>query len=923
MGKSRRLSKGDEEGERRLAVADVSTSSFTTDFCINLIPLLVGVAEVNDVGQVQGHNAGSMEGEGTGMDESGLLEKEEKDGADCGSILEGISPSASSANILHRNFSRHALVDAEVLKRIITKKRTTSVGGQIPSNCYERLWSSCNHFPYMTVFLISLLSLLVCPVTGEEFIVNDQTSLFNLMCVGDSVKVPSSPLSIGDHITLNAGTYVHDSTDENSYGCRYSHTVYQTTGISFTVSCSGSGGTCVLDGNTEKRIFAFYDVEKDGELLIKNLTWRNGRIDKGGCLYVEGGRVNIQHSTFTNCEATHGSIGGGGIFAWGSIDYLHLHSVRFLANKSPVYGADLYVYQGSIQLYGCEFSQPASAGSSNVHNKGASISFSSNCPKGQLGVLSEDYNPVPASFLSGVDATGELVSYSTEGIFCSLCPHGTFGAEDYATSCSPCGQGMYGETMGAISNSSCSMCPPGTYQEDEIANSINDCISCSEGKFSQLSAATSRFQCRNCEPGTYSSSVGATSCLICTQGKYSFEMASACSNCPAGRASSIEGSNSCTDCVAGKYTSAPAQTTCNDCDLGTYTNNNASVTCAACPGGKSGNDNRQGCDLCPNGKFSNPASATCSDCNSTAGYVSIAGSNGASICEFCGAGFYADISTHECKECEVGKFSIGGKNKCEVCPAGTNTNNQVAATACEPCSPGSVTVDNICVQCEKGKYAAFGALTCSECSGEGEYAAEKGQAACFNAPAGFKPVSETDRTGIVACPPGKYSIGGKTSCTSCKRGEFSEEGAVGCSTCTSCAAGRYTINTCSPTSDTVCGDCLAGTASSGGTSTECTACVGNGKYSDTDLASFCKTAKAGFKPTEDRKGEEQCLEGTFSTGGAEECTACGTGETSGKGAAGCSRCATCAAGRYMISSCSPTKETECGDCLAGTASMGG
>ena len=95
------------------------------------------------------------------------------------------------------------------------------------ANFRQGHWSSCTRFPYFTAFLVSLLSFLMCPVTGEDvFIVHDQTSLFNLMCVGDSVKVSSSPLSTGDHIKLNAGTYMHNSLDENSFGCRYSHTVY-------------------------------------------------------------------------------------------------------------------------------------------------------------------------------------------------------------------------------------------------------------------------------------------------------------------------------------------------------------------------------------------------------------------------------------------------------------------------------------------------------------------------------------------------------------------------------------------------------------------------------------------------------------------------------------------------------------------------
>ena len=507
-------------------------------------------------------------------------------------------------------------------------------------------------------------------VHGEEYVVQDQTSLFNLMCVGDSVKVSSSPLSTGDQIRLDAGTYKHDLSNENSFGCRYSHTVYQTTGISFSISCIGSARTCILDGNKEKRIFAFYNVGGNGELLIEKLTWRKGRIDKGGCLFVEGGKVVIQHSTFTNCEASHHSIGGGGIFVWGSTDYVHLHSVRFLENKSPIHGSDLYAYQGSINFYGCEFSQPEIAGSSNVHNKGASMSFASNCLKGTQGLLSEKYNPPPASFLSGVSATGELVSYSTEGNFCTLCTPGTFGAEDYASSCTPCGQGMYSEALGATSNTSCLMCLQGTYQEIEVATSIHGCISCLEGKFSRQLAATSRFQCQNCVPGKSNPSSGATSCSTCDGGKYSFEMASTCTDCPAGRASSDQGASSCADCVPGKYTSAPAQLMCSDCDLGKYTNNAASVTCTSCPGGKSGNVDHQGCGMCPMGKFSNPGSAMCYDCDHASGWVSP--DAGADVCEYCGPGFFANRITHQCEECGVDTYSIGGVDSCLACPSGTD-----------------------------------------------------------------------------------------------------------------------------------------------------------------------------------------------------------------------------------------------------------
>jgi len=123
---------------------------------------------------------------------------------------------------------------------------------------------------------------------------------------------------------------------------------------------------------------------------------------------------------------------------------------------------------------------------------------------------------------------------------------------------------------------------------------------------------------------------------------------------------------------------------------------------------------------------------------------------------------------------------------------------------------------------------------------------------------------------------------------------------------------------CTITTDRQCSPCVAPTFSDDGLT--CKQCNGEeGKYNDEDGAAFCKTAKAGYKPTSDRKvrmskkqtgqliqqttntthnmlrssqGEEQCAAGTYSTGGANECSECGEGETSGAGAAGCSTCAT-------------------------------
>ena len=53
---------------------------------------------------------------------------------------------------------------------------------------------------------------------------------------------------------------------------------------------------------------------------------------------------------------------------------------------------------------------------------------------------------------------------------------------------------------------------------------------------------------------------------------------------------------------------------------------------------------------------------------------------------------------------------------------------------------------------------------------------------------------------------------------------------------------------------------------------------------------MCSTSKAGYKPTEDRKGEEPCVAGTFSIGANSTCTPCPQGTFSKAGASSCLPC---------------------------------
>ncbi|GMI13746.1 hypothetical protein TrLO_g2474, partial [Triparma laevis f. longispina] len=169
------------------------------------------------------------------------------------------------------------------------------------------------------------------------------------------------------------------------------------------------------------------------------------------------------------------------------------------------------------------------------------------------------------------------------------------------------------------------------------------------------------------------------------------------------------------------------------------------------------------------------------------------------------------------------------------------------------------------------------------------------------------------------CAAGTFTdFEGAVVCTLCAGGKHSGQGA---SSCDDCGQGTY-----SNPGSTSCESCDQGYVSEGSGNNACQYCgIGNGEgqFSSSAGAATCSTAPAGTKPTSDRQGTENCSPGRYSTGGADECSECGIGETSDVGAAGCRTCATCGLGKYQIAECTSASETQCRDCVAGKASMGG
>ena len=149
--------------------------------------------------------------------------------------------------------------------------------------------------------------------------------------------------------------------------------------------------------------------------------------------------------------------------------------------------------------------------------------------------------------------------------------------------------------------------------------------------------------CTNCEAGRASTLPGATSCIDCGAGSMSSAGSSACTDCEAGRVAALAGLSECTHCSSGSISVRTG-----------------SSECAKCPPGKAqGATGQTECVKCIPGTFSATAgTSTCSDCPGN-DYSS----SGSSVCDLCLRGFYrhgAPTSTPTpspsvlCKKCPDG-----------------------------------------------------------------------------------------------------------------------------------------------------------------------------------------------------------------------------------------------------------------------------
>jgi hypothetical protein len=204
----------------------------------------------------------------------------------------------------------------------------------------------------------------------------------------------------------------------------------------------------------------------------------------------------------------------------------------------------------------------------------------------------------------------------------------------------------------------------------------------------ESSDVTSTVTCVACSTGSHSSSPGSAACSLCPANTYSsHDMATNCTQCPTYSHSSV-GSSQCT-CRGGfvmEVDKADGSLKCTPCEGGTYADT-AAGKCVRCGANQYSSALSSSCSQCPSGSTSSPGSYRCT--------------------------------------CGVDYYTVNGINpssmRCARCPAGTSTNNEVGATACQ-CPGGTrqlgVGENTKCYRCTDGKRSASGDTLCaSKCLG--------------------------------------------------------------------------------------------------------------------------------------------------------------------------------------------------------------
>lgn len=246
-----------------------------------------------------------------------------------------------------------------------------------------------------------------------------------------------------------------------------------------------------------------------------------------------------------------------------------------------------------------------------------------------------------------------------------------------------------------------------------VLNNTANAQSCSEGTYS----STGVIPCTPCAPGTYQSTLGSTSCLLCSS----------------------------TACASGTYQSAACTSTsdrvctkCNPCNstpiskggigpvyISSACTSTSDTVCTSCPSGTA-STSRQCCQASTSSGC--VISGACDGTTGLApGTVTTTVTTTAGTCASTDATSTSTGCSLACTQCTAGTYSSSGYGyansiyACSACTTGTTSGAGATSCTCSPgygfySVPGMIQGGN-CVECPSGSFSSLGGNTpCTPCT---------------------------------------------------------------------------------------------------------------------------------------------------------------------------------------------------------------
>ena len=403
------------------------------------------------------------------------------------------------------------------------------------------------------------------------------------------------------------------------------------------------------------------------------------------------------------------------------------------------------------------------------------------------------------------------------------------------------------------------------------------------------------------------STFGSISVCSCASGAF-LNSSNMCENCPIG--TFLNSSTTCEQCAVGKYQDNIAQSVCKFCPKGYWMSQPGLHLCLECFVLYYGNEvgltwwNCSG--LCADGYEGSSVGQTAQTCNNPCpkGKYGIDGS-----CISCPLSTYGNevgLTNSNCSGlCAAGYYYTPDSGITVVAPTNvdgsTNSTTNIAHTTINITDTHIGAEDSTCDgACPVGKYSKIGSSSCTYCT-PGYYQNNDAQPSCKPTDAGYY----ANGTGLVVqtkCPVGFFANISYETCIRCQKGRYGDSSTT--SICKTCPNGYFT----NETSQTSCTMCPVGLFTSYEQTISCIGCQ-PGLYLDDDT---CKSCPNGYFTNKvSLPNCTMCAAGTYST--SRSCSDCVGGRFGVSGMLYSSDCSgICSAGKF-----STARSTNCTNCTAG------